>query len=199
MLKLARLYPHKRDERIIFDEAPHKYYIDGETDGWTSVTTVVHEPFDHFNSFLVARGMVRSSKFPDDPKYAKYQSLLKDENGQDVTQAVLIQRIMKSWEENGAHAAQLGTYLHNSIEKFYNDEKVDNETIEYLNHFMDFVAVQKMVGLQPFRTEWVIFSEEHKICGSIDMIMVDPETKQYHMFDWKRYSFFFVCCSYLIF
>ena len=38
---LAKINTHERDARIVFDEEPHLYYIDGSTEGYTSVTTYV--------------------------------------------------------------------------------------------------------------------------------------------------------------
>jgi len=42
---LAELNPHARDERIVFDEGPHIYYIDGSSTGYVSVTTFNHANF----------------------------------------------------------------------------------------------------------------------------------------------------------
>ena len=47
---LATKYPHERDTRIVFDEGPHIYYIDGSSDGYVSVTTFNHANFEHFDA-----------------------------------------------------------------------------------------------------------------------------------------------------
>lgn len=46
---LSKVNTHPRDTRIVFEEEAHRYTIDGDTDGWRSVTEVLkpfHEPFD---------------------------------------------------------------------------------------------------------------------------------------------------------
>ena len=47
---LAKLNPHARDERIVFDEGPHIYYIDGSSTGYMSVTTFNHAHFEKFDA-----------------------------------------------------------------------------------------------------------------------------------------------------
>ena len=42
MLKLEKINKHVRDERIVFDEEPHIYYVDGKSDN-ISVTTFIHK------------------------------------------------------------------------------------------------------------------------------------------------------------
>jgi len=37
-----------------------------------------------------------------------------------------------------------------------------------------------------FRTEWVIYDEESKISGSVDMVYKDPLDGKYIIADWKR-------------
>ena len=45
---LAKKYPHERDSHIHFDEGPHIYTIDGDSD-YMSVTTWNHSHFAHFD------------------------------------------------------------------------------------------------------------------------------------------------------
>lgn len=185
-LKLYKKNPHPRDYYIIFDEIPHRYYIKGVTEGWTSVTTVVHECFSEFNAYMIAKNMVKSKNFPGDPKYEKYRQITEIPG---LSQAELIQKIMKSWEDNCAEAADLGTQLHRSIELFYNDvlEEKENDSVEYQNHFGDFKVVAKeLLNLEPYRTEWTVYSEEDKICGSVDMLFRNTKTGKFALMDWKR-------------
>ena len=41
-MDLALKNPHPRDARIVFDEGPHVYYVDGCSDGYISSTTLIH-------------------------------------------------------------------------------------------------------------------------------------------------------------
>jgi len=184
---LAKQHAHPRDRHIVFDEEPHKYYIKGKTGGWTSVTSVVHEFFSHFNPQLTAKRMVRSRKFPSDPKYAKYRDFCTDEKGQYVSEEVVIKRIIQSWEELGARASASGTRMHENIERIYNGEEVDDDdSVEFRHHFFEFDAVREMMDLEPYRTEWVIYGEEEHICGSVDMIFRNKKTGKFVLMDWKR-------------
>ena len=49
---LANKYPHERDSHIHFDEGPHIYTIDGDSD-YMSVTTWNHSHFEKFDRFEV--------------------------------------------------------------------------------------------------------------------------------------------------
>ena len=184
---LARINHHPRDEFIEFDEEPHIYYIHGVSKGWTSVTTFVHEFFAEFNGFFAARAMVRGRKFPHgDPKYKMYLPLLLDEKGQKRSEPDLIQAIQDKWAMDSNVACTLGTYLHKSIEDFYNQAPLPDPLPSDWEYFLAFDEKRVFDGFTPYRTEWMIYSEEDMICGSIDMIMYRDEDGTYHMFDWKR-------------
>lgn len=46
---LSKMNTHTRDTQVVFEEEHHKYRINGNTEGWKSVTEVLskfHEPFD---------------------------------------------------------------------------------------------------------------------------------------------------------
>jgi len=59
---------------------------------------------------------------------------------------------------------------------------VVNESTEY-SWFLRFV--QDYPELKPYRTEWMVYYEELKLSGSIDMIFENPDgTLQ--IYDWKR-------------
>lgn len=42
--------------------------------------------------------------------------------------------------------------------------------------------------LVPYRSEWVIWDETHRIAGTIDALMYNKETGGYWIYDWKRVS-----------
>ena len=184
---LSECNSHPRDSRIVFDEAPHIYYIDGFCEGWTSTTTFVHHFFAEFNGFLAARAMVRGRKFPHgDSKYAKYIPLLEDEDGKTRTQSELIKAIQEMWKADGKRAADMGTELHKAIEDYYNGVPEPPMHPPDWPYFVEFDKERKRQGFVPYRTEWMVFIEEDQICGSIDMLMYRPSDGTYHIFDWKR-------------
>lgn len=94
--------------------------------------------------------------------------------------------IKAEWDANGRDASALGTRLHHDIECFYTDIPLQtpNTTPEY-QYFLNFHEDHK--HLPPFRTEWMIYDEQSKIAGSVDMLYSDPDNPtSLHMYDWKR-------------
>jgi len=92
------------------------------------------------------------------------------------------QDIKNQWNTKRDSSASAGTDMHYDIECFYNREPVENTSIEY-EYFQRFAA--DFPELKPYRTEWMVFYEEYKLSGSIDMIFENPDgTLQ--IYDWKR-------------
>ena len=67
---LAKLNPHPRDTRIIFDEKPHVYYVDGAPMD-ISVTGWVHKHFPHFDADKVISKMMKSKKWSQSQYFGK--------------------------------------------------------------------------------------------------------------------------------
>tara|TARA_Y100000816_G_scaffold291436_1_gene282772 strand:- start:1408 stop:2151 length:744 start_codon:yes stop_codon:yes gene_type:complete len=163
-MDLETFNKHERDTRIFFDEEPHKYYIDGVCNN-ISVTTLIHEFGEKFDSDRIIKNMMRGKNWSNSQYFG-----------------MSVEEIKKKWKDNGEQAAKDGTYMHKCIEDYWNDKKVDNETLEY-NMFLNFV--EKNPNLKPYRTEWVVYHEEHKICGSIDGVFIN-EDGTLSLYDWKR-------------
>jgi ATP-dependent exoDNAse (exonuclease V) beta subunit len=163
---LAERNKHKRDNNITFDEGPHIYTINGDA-SFTSVTTWVHKHFAKFDADKVISNMMKSKKWPQNKYYGKTANEIKEE-----------------WNKNCNEAATAGTKMHYDIECFYNEcYKNTNQSIEF-TYFMNF---QKAIGekMKPYRTEWMVYHEDYRLAGSIDMIFENPDgTLQ--IYDWKR-------------
>jgi hypothetical protein len=167
---LATKNPHPRDAHIHFDEGPHKYTIQGingitpETE-FTSVTTSVHQHFEHFDAKKIIDAMMRNTKKWNDPiANAKYYGKTAEE-------------IEEMWKKAGQDAAAKGTAMHYKIECFYNDIVDESapeslEIVYFKNFHNEFVACEEPT-LRPYRTEWTVFHEEAQIAGSIDMVYED--------------------------
>ena len=202
---LANKNPHPRDRHIHFDEGPHKYTIQGingvtaETE-FTSVTTCVHEHFEHFDAKKVIAAMMRNTKKWNDPvANAKYYGKTADE-------------IEDMWAKAGQDAAAKGTEMHYKIECFYNTPPAaaaaattattttttaTTTTTPEFKYFLDFHQ-EFAATLKPYRTEWTVFHEEARIAGSIDMVyeevVDDSRTRSRSretppallIYDWKR-------------
>lgn len=163
---LAKLNPHERDECIKFDAGPHIYTINNDSSKkYTSVTTWNHSHFAHFDADKIIDNMMRSKKWSE----SKYYGMTKDE-------------IKASWDKNRDAAAGAGTNMHYDIECYYNKCPNNNESIEY-SYFLRFVA--DFPHLKPYRTEWMVFHEELRLAGSIDMVF-DNGDGTLSIYDWKR-------------
>lgn len=174
---LAGKNPHPRDAHIHFDEGPHKYTIEGvsnitaETE-FTSVTTLVHQHFEHFDAKKVIAAMMRNQKKWNDPiANSKYYGKTAEE-------------IEQMWSKAGQEAAAAGTAMHHKIECFYNQPQIPETALPlppspatnsiefqyFLNFNQEYVSSNEGAILRPYRTEWTVFHEEARIAGSIDMV-----------------------------
>ena len=181
---LANQNPHPRDELIKFYARGHKYEITSDPGTkYTSVTTWNHQQFPKFDADAIIAKIFKSKSWGPDHKYW----------GQTAEQ------IKASWKSNGEAVSCSGTSLHERIEHFMNNDKLDpnyfhselyhqyhhddsDQQVEWL-YFMKFI--QDHPDFQPYRTEWMIFHEELKLAGSIDMVYQNPDGTL-SIYDWKR-------------
>jgi len=164
---LSNLNAHPRDAFITFDEGPHIYTVKGEL-GYTSVTTLNHSHFSHFDADAILDKMMRNTKKLADPKY-KYYGMTREQ-------------IKASWDKNRDEASGSGTRMHYDIECYYNQMDVVNDSVEF-QWFRRFV--KDFPQLKPYRTEWMVYYEELKLAGSIDMVFENPDGT-IQIYDWKR-------------
>lgn len=147
-------HAHCRDGLISFDPVRHVYSFEGQE--FESVTTVVESCFEKFDAKYWA-----AIKRPEDPD-----------------------SLIKEWEEKGREARELGTLMHDRIERFYLNQPIEAEaaTDRTFAHFRRFAAEKP---LTPYRTEWRIFSERYRIAGTLDFLAVDRNGR-FSIYDWKR-------------
>jgi ATP-dependent exoDNAse (exonuclease V) beta subunit len=164
---LAELNPHEKDKYIEFEEFGHKYTVKGVT-GYTSITTLIGKMFEHFDANKIIDKMFKNEKKMLDPRN-KYFGMSRES-------------IIEMWAANGKEASEKGTFMHANIENYYNNIDSDDGSIEF-KFFKSFVA--DFPNLKPYRTEWCVYYEAYKICGSIDMIF-ENEDGTLQIYDWKR-------------
>jgi ATP-dependent exoDNAse (exonuclease V) beta subunit len=180
---------HPRDVNIKFYAKGHRYYISTDKDSkYTSVTTWNHTHFPKFDADKVIQNIFNSKSWGPDNKY---WGMTADE-------------IKQSWKSNGEKVANAGTDLHFKIEQFMNDKRFtfnytnkelfeiymsdnrdllpENQDIEW-KYFIQFIEEHK--HLKPYRTEWMIYDEELKLAGSIDMVFENADGTLC-IYDWKR-------------
>uniref|UniRef100_A0A6C0H6E2 Uncharacterized protein n=1 Tax=viral metagenome TaxID=1070528 RepID=A0A6C0H6E2_9ZZZZ len=180
---------HTRDQFIQFTEIGHSYTISIDlTHKYTSTTTWVHQFVQEFNSDDIIKKIMSGKNW--NPSH-KYWGLNPNE-------------IKLLWENNGKKSSQLGTNIHYNIECFMNEcplyeyqqndfdynhqdlfdcyDPTPNPDTEW-NYFLDFI--KDFPNLVPYRTEWLIFHEDIKISGSIDMVYKNNDNTL-SIYDWKR-------------
>lgn len=164
-MKLFNENKHERDNAIKFFKEPHEYHVNGVKMN-KSVTRLVHDCFPEFNKEKISKTIVNNQFHKEDSQY--YQMTQND--------------ILEKWENNKNEACEAGTFLHESIEFFYNDIQFTNLTKEY-TYFVNFQKDHS--ALKAYRTEWEIYYEEKSIAGSVDMIFQNQDGS-FSIYDWKR-------------
>jgi ATP-dependent exoDNAse (exonuclease V) beta subunit len=161
---LQEKYPHPRDGDIDMDVPTHVYTIKGETD-YISCTTFIKSFFGKFDADSVIDSMMSKASWSQNKLYG----MTKEE-------------IKTMWTENGAKAAEYGTKMHAVIEDHYNGIISPVDEVEY-KYFNDFFRDHQ--HLVPFRTEMKVYDEDIKVCGTIDMLFLNPDDGTLSIYDWK--------------
>jgi ATP-dependent exoDNAse (exonuclease V) beta subunit len=185
MSTLSNHYSNERDANIQFFEQGHKYTILTDPEStYTSVTTWNHQHFPKFDADAIIQTMMKGKNWNPSNKYWNMTP----------------EQIKAQWNANSAEVAQAGTDMHYQIECFMNNAELspgythqdllensangsnDNTTLEW-SYFLEFV--KNNPELKPYRTEWLVYDEEIKIAGSIDMVYENPDGTLL-IYDWKR-------------
>jgi hypothetical protein len=148
---------NKRDLRVEFNEKNHSYMIDSKNKA-ISVTQLIQKFFPKFDKeFWANKESIKTGKSKSD--------------------------ILKGWEDLGEKARNLGTELHEQIEKYYN--KLEYVKSRELEKFFSFHTKHIENKYKPYRTEWRVFDEDKNIAGTIDMVY-EKDNGELFIFDWKR-------------
>ena len=171
---LQDLHGHPRDARITFKEEGHTYTIDGESGHYTSVTTLIHKFFPHFDADGVIAKITQSKR-----------SMYYNMDPQDI-------------KDQWAKATQLGSDLHLQIEVFFDEyaglgeivPEIVAPSVEF-GFFLDYFRDHCLGKMRPYRSEWYVFDEDEdvRVCGSIDMLfsdIADETNRRLFIVDWKR-------------
>ncbi len=145
---------HPRDKGLSFDPASHTYHYGSHT--LKSVTTLVEEYFPQFDALYWA-------------------------NRKAPQEGVTPEQLMARWEADAQRARDLGTAMHDKIERYYLGNDCGDDT-DAFRLFRRFAAVNH---LYPYRTEWRIYLEEYGIAGTLDFLERTPDGT-FNIYDWKR-------------
>lgn len=183
---LSKNNHHPRDEFITFQEEGHKYTISCDPDTkYTSVTTLIHSHFPKFDADAVIDKMMNGKNWKEGHKYW----------------GMTKQQIKDQWSQNGKNVSQAGTDMHFNIECFMNNDVISypytHETLD--NHFVSDASgkhdvvewkyfmkfIKDHPDMKPYRTEWLVYDEDLKLSGAIDMVYENPDGTL-EIYDWKR-------------
>lgn len=169
---LAVKHRHPRDLCIEFDEPTHRYTVNGTCEKWISCTGFLHSFFPHFDPDATIRKMMKGKNWPQSKYYGMTAKQIKDQ-----------------WSASGKDASEAGTAMHLGIEQFHNGaERFIDPAAKETPEWKYFQNYWKECGddLEPYRTEWEVWSEEHRLAGSIDMIYKKKSDGTFVIYDWKR-------------
>ena len=147
------------DNNITLERDTHIYKLASNPDlNFTSATTFVGQFFEEFKAKEIAARLVAKS-----PKY----------------RGMTIEDVLQLWKD----AADHGTIVHEEIEnnilnKTPVTERKSIHGINWLNKF-------KMTSRFEVYPEVIVYSEELKLCGTIDLLVLDKEKNIYNIMDWK--------------
>ena len=141
-----------RDNKISFNETNHTYTVDGKS--LQSVTNIVENCFPKFDAELHAKNTA-------------------------AKMCITPEEVIAMWEQKGKESRELGTAMHQKIEKYYQGEKPYED-----DAFKLFKVFAEKVKLEPYRTEWAVYDTDYNIAGTIDF--VDYQDGKYTIYDWKR-------------
>lgn len=149
---------HDRDDALSFDAESHTYTVGDRR--YDSVTTVIEECFEQFDAEYWAERKAT-------PTHTK-------------------EMILAEWAEKSRVARELGTEMHDRIERYYLGETVQPEWMADAA-FRLFAAFATDIRLCPHRSEWRIYHEESRLAGTLDFLARRADGS-FEIWDWKRSS-----------
>lgn len=89
------------------------------------------------------------------------------------------EKLLAEWKRKGEAASQQGVRLHHNIESYLlgNEWEEEGAFPLFLKFHRDYSTIA------PYRTEWTIYDEEHRIAGTIDLL--EQHDGCFNMYDWK--------------
>lgn len=155
------------DKRIEYNEKEHVYLYKGEKIK-TSVTKLIEKFFSKFDGKKVATEILC--------RPVKFRGKYKDMN---------LCEIIKSWEDEGKSASEIGRKAHEKLEIFFNGNKVTNFNNAFKNA-IKFDGYMLKKGYERCEPEKKLCYPEYDIAGMCDMIYYNKEKDIFALVDWKN-------------
>ena len=143
---------------ISLEKEQHIYTLQNSDIEFTSVTSFISEFFEKFDSLKIATKLVTKI-----PKYS----------------AFTVEELLDKWKRSADH----GTKVHNEIEEYILNKSQPEEI--KANHGINWLEKHLDTDKHTIFTEKIIYSEELKLAGSVDLIIKNAETNEYTIIDWK--------------
>ena len=150
------------NNQINLNKDEHKYELKDKPDfEFISVTTFIDTFFEEFDAQRIAQKLVKSS--------IKYMGMK-------------VEDVLQQWKNSAIH----GTKVHEEIEDYLLKNLIyENITESKSLHAISWLNKYKMKSKFKVYTEVVIYSEELKIAGTIDLLLYDTINDYYCLMDWK--------------
>ena len=171
-----------KSKLISLEEESHTYSLLNSDLKFKSVTEFIHTFFKPFDEQKIAKKLTQTN--------LKYKGMS-------------VEQLINSWNKR----RDRGTIVHKQIEDFVNSEckisdaemnNLDLKTIQGIN----FINKKCLKKTNLLASEVIIYSEELKLAGTIDLIIFNKEKNHVSIIDWKTSSivlFAFIFFSSLIF
>jgi len=146
-------------KNIKLQREEHKYILNTNPDlEFTSVTTFIGQFFEEFNAKKIATKLVASNR-----------------NYMGMT----VEEVLATWND----AAEHGTKVHEELENYilHKDTLTEPKSIQGMNWLNKY----KMKSSFDVYPEVIIYSEELKLSGTIDLLLFDKINNKYIIMDWK--------------
>lgn len=185
-VSLAKTNAHPMDDRILFEEDTHTYRVryteNFISDGITSVSTLIHSFFPHFEPDTIIPRMRKGRNF----RHSKYVNMTNEE-------------IKAMWTAAGQAASTKGTRLHYLLECHNNGYDLMNSPFASIPEVVSYFKWRKScfeeMDLVPFRTEMRLCTDiDLRLTGTADLLAIKqnhpPPTEtngvlNLYLIDWK--------------
>ena len=146
---------------IRFDPESHTFETDNVND-FVSVTTFISRFFEKFDKEAISKRVA-------------------DRRG------VPVQEILDDWEQKGIEGSQLGNNIHTYCENILLGKKPPKPINDKAKAMMESVdpILKAMKRKYLVKPEMIVFSEELKLAGIIDVFATRKVSMKYFIFDWK--------------
>ena len=147
------------NNQITLDRDAHVYKLENNTDlEFISVTTFIDKFFEKFDAIAIAKKLVSNNR--------KYM---------DMT----VEELLQQWKES----ADYGTKVHEELENFilHKTPLIEQKSIQGIQWLKSYLVKSNF----KIFTEVIIYSEEIGISGTIDLLLLNQDTNEYVLMDWK--------------